>query len=179
MRLRKATPGEFPTIRAFYWRLIDRLSGTPSTIGWKKGIYPSDAFLKESLAAGELYVMDGPKGIWASVVANSRWNEGYEGQPWILNCTCDEVLVPHALGVAAEYQGQGIGKAVVRELIRMARQTGKRTIRLDILGGNIAAEKLYTSMGFQQIAEARMFYEDTGWTEFILYELPLEEKDRV
>ena len=47
-------------------------------------------------------------------------------------------------------------------------------MRLDILGTNAAAERLYTGMGFQFVQAKTMFYEDTGWTEYKLYEWPCE-----
>lgn len=42
----------FPEIRDFYWRLIDDMASVNDRIGWKKGIYPSDDFLIESLKKG-------------------------------------------------------------------------------------------------------------------------------
>ena len=43
-------------------------------------------------------------------------------------------------------------------------------IRLDVLGGNIPAEKAYTRMGFVYRGTINMFYEDTGWTGYRLFE---------
>lgn len=48
-----------------------------------------------------------------------------------------------------------------------------KAIRLDVLGGNIPASKLYESMGFKYIETLKLFYEDTGLTDFLLYELVL------
>ena len=56
----------------------------------------------------------------------------------------------------------------------LARRTGKQAVRLDILGTNRAAERLYTGMGFQFVQAKTLFYEDTGWTEYKLYEWPCE-----
>lgn len=41
------------------------------------------------------------------------------------------------------------------------------------LGGNVPAEKLYTRMGFQYMDTLQMYYEDTGWTDYELYEYVL------
>lgn len=83
------------------------------------------------------------------------------------------MLVPHALGVKADAQNRGVGKCVVEDIIEIARASDRDTIRLDILSGNAAAERLYTKMGFKYVQEKDMFYEDTGWTKFIMYELVL------
>lgn len=46
-------------------------------------------------------------------------------------------------------------------------------MRLDILGTNAGAERLYTGMGFRFVQARTLFYEDTGWTEYRLFEYPL------
>ena len=43
----------------------------------------------------------------------------------------------------------------------------------DILSGNDAAERLYTRAGFQFVQAKPMFYEDTGWTEYKMFDLNL------
>ena len=50
---------------------------------------------------------------------------------------------------------------------------GKKAVRLDILGTNAGAERLYTGMGFRFVQARTLFYEDTGWTEYRLFEYPL------
>ena len=45
-----------------------------------------------------------------------------------------------------------------------------KAIRLDVLKGNLPAEKLYTGLGFKYLHTLKMFYEDTGWTDYELYE---------
>lgn len=54
-----------------------------------------------------------------------------------------------------------------------ARNNQQKAIRLDVLGGNVPAEKFYTQIGFQYMDTLQMYYEDTGWTEYRLYEYVL------
>lgn len=105
---------------------------------------------------------------------NSDTNEGYAGVPWRVDCADGDVLIPHALAVSPALQGQGIGREVVAQVQALARRTGKQAVRLDILGINGAAERLCTGMGFQFVQAKTLFYEDTGWTEYKLYEWPCE-----
>ena len=77
------------------------------------------------------------------------------------------------LGVHNDFAGQGYAKNMVRYAIALGREKGLKAIRLDVLKGNIPAEHLYESMGFQYIDTVRLFYEDTGRVEFKLYELAL------
>lgn len=111
--------------------------------------------------------------MYACVILNSAGNEGYRDVQWSIDCGENEVLIPHALAVAPSEQGQGIGTQLVNEIIRFARSEAKKAIRLDILGTNISAEKLYTKCGFFFIEAKQLFYEDTGLTEYKMYELKL------
>ena len=52
----------------------------------------------------------------------------------------------------------------------MAADRGMKAIRLDVLEGNLPAEKLYQKVGFQYAGSLNIFYEDTGWADFNLYE---------
>ena len=49
MIFQKAKIEEFENIKQFYWNLIDEMKDENDKIGWKKGIYPTDEFLIESL----------------------------------------------------------------------------------------------------------------------------------
>lgn len=175
MKLCQAAPKDLDAVRDFYWNTIDLMQGRSDTVGWIKGVYPSEELLRESLSRGELYVLPGQTGYDAAVVLNSRWNAGYEGLSWAVDCSADEVLVPHALAVFPPLQRRGIGREVVADILEIARRQQKKAVRLDILAGNLAAERLYTSMGFSFAAAKELFYEDTGLTLFRLYEFPIYE----
>ena len=69
--------------------------------------------------------------------------------------------------------GKGIGKIVVKNILDIAKAEHKKAVRLDVLGACKAAECLYTSCGFQFVEAKQMFYEDTGWTEYKMFELNL------
>lgn len=176
MHLTPAKPCEFEAIRKFYWDLIDAMKDRSDTVGWKKGIYPSDSFLKSSLDNGELYVIRDGSGYAASVIVNSLCNEDYEGVVWGKECDPGKVIVPHALAVRPDLHGQGTGKTVVGDILQLGRNMKKESVRLDILTGNTAAIRLYESTGFRFVQEKSMFYEDTGRTVFLLYECILTGK---
>lgn len=173
MELRRAKTDEYEQIHGFYWELIDLMQNRTDTVGWKKGIYPADDFLRESINNGEMFVLKKDSSYAACVILNSKWNEGYNGITWGIDCRKDDILIPHALGVHPRFQNMGTGKKVVNDIICFAREQEKKTIRLDILNGNIAAERLYTGAGFRFVQAKQMYYEDTGRTEFKMFELIL------
>ena len=170
MIIRKAEEGRFEEIRGFYHSLIDAMAGATAYVGWKKDIYPSPEFLAESIKNGEMYYIAENGRIAAAMVLSHEYNEGYRRFHWQTEASDDEILVIHALGVHPDFGRMGYAKAMVREAIRLAEETGMKAIRLDVLEGNIPAEHLYTGFGFQYMATLKMYYEDTGWTNFMLYE---------
>ena len=52
----------------------------------------------------------------------------------------------------------------------MAENSGIRAIRLDVLKGNLPAEKVYLKMGFRYVDTLPMYYEDTGITDYKAFE---------
>lgn len=173
MIFQKADIGEFSLIKGFYWNLIDTMKAQKEKIGWEKGIYPTDDFLKYSLLNGELFTLKKNDKLCASVILNHACNEGYKDVPWRFAFQAGDVLIPHALAVSPAQQGTGVGTQIVEEILRYARSEHKKAVRLDILGANSIAEKLYTKCGFQFVQAKTLFYEDTGWTEYKIYELNL------
>lgn len=157
MIFEKANGNDYASVRAFYWKLIDEMQSENDKIGWKKGIYPSDDYLMHCLAKGELYKLTNDDKMYACVILNSAGNEGYQGVKWGIDCKENEVLIPHALAVAPSEQGQGIGTRLVNEIIRFARSEAKKAIRLDILGTNIPAERLYKKCGFHFVEAGQLF----------------------
>ena len=170
MTITKAKPNQAETVRAFYHSMIDAMAGSTVYVGWKKDIYPSPEFLADSIRRGELYTVLEKDQIVGAMVFNHEYNEGYRNFQWRTEADDSEIMVIHALGVHPNYAGKGYAKAMVQRAIDLARANGMKAIRLDVLEGNIPAEKLYIGFGFQYMATLKMYYEDTGWTNYKLYE---------
>ena len=170
LRIRRANPKEYEKVRDFYYLLIDAMEGAAFSPGWERDVYPAQEFLRSSLEKGELYVEEVDGQMAASMVVNHAYNEGYREAAWSFNAADSELLVVHALGVHPQFSRRGIAGRMARHVIAMAAQNGIKTVRLDVLEGNLPAEKAYTKVGFRYVETARMFYEDTGWTNYKLYE---------
>ena len=173
MNIRKATPEQYQDVRSFYHSMIDALAGFPHTVGWKKDIYPSPQFLKESIDAGNLFIATEKDTIIAAMILNHECNDSYLDYQWPTEAADTEITVIHALGVHPKYTRNGYAKQMVQFAIDTARADRQKVIRLDVLKGNIAAERLYAGLGFRYLHTLPMFYEDTGWTDFELYEYVL------
>ncbi len=163
-------PEEYTEVKAFYDDLIDAMENAEFKPGWEKDVYPSREMLEQALQAGELYIGREDGKIVACMIVNHQYNEGYHQVKWSVDVPDEKLLVIHALGVHPANGGRGLAKELVGHVIDLARKQGIKTIRLDVLGGNVPAEKAYTKMGFRYLQTLRMFYEDTGWTDYLAYE---------
>ena len=61
------------------------------------------------------------------------------------------------LAVQREYQGRGIGKALMKATIDHFRETGMRFARIETLEQNEKGQKFYPSLGFKEIGR-QIFY---------------------
>ncbi len=170
MDIKKADSDQYQAVRDFYYSLIDAIDGLEHTVEWKKDIYPSPDFIRESISNGNLYIGIEDEKIISAMVMNHECNEAYKEFPWPTIAEEDEISVIHALGVHPSQTRKGYASEMVKYAITTARENHQKVIRLDVLKGNIAAEKLYGSLDFQYLQTIQMFYEDTGWKDFMLYE---------
>ena len=98
-------------------------------------------------------------------------SEDYHDIHWAIPCHDGEVAVVHILAVTPAFQKQGIGNKIIQEAINLAKEKGKKAIRLDSMTSNTPAHHMYQKMGFQQRVQKEMYTENTGWTEFYFFEL--------
>ena len=166
----KANKDSFGEVQSFYHSLIDNLNPERRYVGWKKEVYPSSEFLRTSIDKGCLYICRDKRRIAGAMVLNHEYNKSYKNCRWHTAADDSELLVIHALGVHPDFNGKGYAKALVRDAIDVAGKSGMKAIRLDVLEGNIPAENLYAGFGFVYIDTVQMYYDDTGWTNFKLYE---------
>ena len=169
MVIRKAEADEYLRVRDFYYELIDHIGELEYTSKWKKGIYPEDTYLETSVSGGDLFLgLEGNR-VLAGMIVNTLANDSYAVGKWSIDCEPGEYMVIHILGVMPSETRKGHAKEMVRFALEYAKKAGMKAVRLDVLKGNRAAEGLYPSVGFVKADELQMYYEDTGWTDFILY----------
>jgi ribosomal-protein-alanine N-acetyltransferase len=62
------------------------------------------------------------------------------------------------LSVSASRHRQGLGSALLRETLRVARESGARHLFLEVRPSNVAGIALYERFGFRRVAERRGYY---------------------
>lgn len=173
MKITKAETAQYGDVRAFYHTLTDAMSELPYGAGWIKDVYPAPEYLRDSIGAGELYVGTEGDMIVSAMILNGRCNESYRAFTWPTEAGDGEVAVIHALGVHPSRFRRGYAAEMVKYAVELARRNGRKVIRLDVLKGNLPAERLYSGLGFRYLHTLPMYYEDTGWTDYELYEYRL------
>lgn len=176
LEVRMARSEESDAVIRFYYDLIEAMesiSEKDGKPGWQKGIYPSESFICESIERHTLWI--GMKGgrIAAAMVLNQDCADAYGRVKWQVEAEPGEMAVIHAFGVAASCQRQGVARDMLSHIIRLCGQENRKAIRLDVLRRNYPAIRLYEAAGFVRVDMVKLFYEDTGLTEFYLYEYVL------
>lgn len=71
--------------------------------------------------------------------------------------TADTVMI-NGLGVIPEFRGQGFGRAILREVLRLTQTGGVTIARLEVDSSNVTALNLYKGEGFQEIGRTDYFH---------------------
>ncbi|USF29906.1 [Ribosomal protein S18]-alanine N-acetyltransferase [Clostridium sp. MD294] len=73
------------------------------------------------------------------------------------------------VAVLPEYRKQGIGNALIEQIIRIAEEYEMIGITLEVRISNIAAQKLYIKYGFRPEGFRKNYYEDTKEDAVIMW----------
>ncbi|HLS41816.1 MAG TPA: ribosomal protein S18-alanine N-acetyltransferase [Paenalcaligenes sp.] len=63
------------------------------------------------------------------------------------------------IGVSPEYQGQGVGRALMAEVEQRLANKGLATIVLEVRRSNLQAQRFYTQQGFAQVGLRKNYYD--------------------
>ena len=68
----------------------------------------------------------------------------------------EDVLPMDGIAVAEDARGAGVGRALLAEIVAIARRAGKRAVRLDVIDTNPRAKALYLRCGFVEEGRRRL-----------------------
>lgn len=173
INLRKAKIEESEAILKFYQNMIDSIKGTEFKPKWGED-YPNLEFIESSIKKQELYIYTKEKAIIACVVLNNRFDPEYENIDWMIDAEPQEIVIIHAFAVTSDFAGKGIGKEIFNKVKDNALKDNQKTIRLDIINGNVGAQKVFEKFGFEYIDTVEIFHDIVGLEKFHLYEYLLK-----
>ncbi|MBD1885492.1 MULTISPECIES: ribosomal protein S18-alanine N-acetyltransferase [Microcoleus] len=73
------------------------------------------------------------------------------------------------LAIHPRFQGQGLGQALLWDLLKKAHYRELERATLEVRSSNLTAISLYQKFGFQEAGRRRGYYEDTGEDALILW----------
>ena len=170
MILQQATLTDYESVLAFYEDVIERTPHIDIYARWSKGRHPTPAGIHTFIGEGSLYLHRIDDVILGAMVVTMYQGEDYHAIKWAQDVTDDDVAVIHMLAVSPDCQGQGIGAGMVKAAILLARERGKKSIRLDALPSNTPGHRLYERLGFEYRGKQHLYAENTGWTDFFFFE---------
>lgn len=174
LTIRKARPDETEAVRAFYHRLITEMRDAPFFPQWEIDVYPTDTYLNQAVLRGEMYIGLCGEEIACSMALSRDMDEDCSALCWLTNAAADEIMVVHVLCVLPAFSRRGFGKALVRHAQQESRALGCKSLRLDVLEGNLPAERLYTSLGFRYVGPVRTVFSEDDFLDFRMFECPLD-----
>ena len=147
---RKAVPSDAAAIAAIYERIHDGEEAGRSSIGWRRGVYPTLATAERAIAEGEMYVSEHEGVLYAAGRINQKQEEVYYEVPWLYPAEDSEVLVLHTLVVDPPYAGRGEGSGFIAFYEELARSMGCTVLRMDTNERNEKARRLYKRLGYRE-----------------------------
>ena len=164
---------DLETVKEHYINVIKNTPEIEQYARWAYGKHPTDEGLRSYIENGEMYLLT-DRGIVAGMVAFvMHQGPDYETVPWAERLENDQVATLHLLAVCPEYQGRALGITILELADELAKQQGKRAMRLDVLESNLPAQHMYEKAGYVYRGKQRWYAENTGWTNFLLYEKSL------
>ena len=151
--IRKATDKDIVGIVSLYDLVLKQEEAGLVTIGWQRGVYPTEDTARQSILRGDMYVCedDNANCISASAIINHIQIPSYTDGDWSIKADGDEVLVLHTLVVNPEEAKKGIGTAFVDFYEQMAKEKCCKTLRMDTQAKNVTARALYHRLGYTEI----------------------------
>ena len=173
MEFIKCVESHIPSVTEFYHKVIDYLETHTNYPFWSSE-HPSDEAIALAVRRGEQYacLIDGKV---AGAVSLSENPEGYyEAGEWSRSLSRGEYLSVHVLAVDSDFYNRGVGSFMIDGCVSVARKSGYKALRLDIVPKNTPAERLYRKKGFTYAGTKDLLRGYPQIPVFDLYELNLE-----
>ena len=164
---------DLETVKGHYINVIENTPEIDKTARWVYGKHPTDEALRSFIENGEMYLLADGGTVAGMVAIVMHQGTDYEDIPWTEKLENDQVATLHLLAVCPEYRGRALGNTILELAGELAKQQEKKAVRLDVLESNLPAQRMYEKVGFVHRGKQHWYAENTGWTDFLLYEKPL------
>lgn len=177
MFFRKATKTDVKDITDIYERVLDREETGETSVGWVRGVYPTENTVIESLKADELFVAILNEKVVAAARINRVQVPEYANAAWKYKADDNKVMVLHALAVDPLCAGRGIGSQFVKFYEEYAVKNNCPYLRMDTNERNKAARSLYKKLGFDEVGIVPCVFNGIEGVKLVCLEKCLINKD--
>lgn len=172
--IRKAAADDIPGIEAVYDRTHTTEEQGLTTIGWKRGVYPTRQTAEAALARNDLFVMTDDAGtVLGAVILNQQQVDVYAGAPWEFDAPPEQVMVMHTLVIDPICRGKGLGRTFEQFYVSYAKAQNCPYLRIDTNARNTAARQFYQNLGYREIAVRPCVFNGLADVNLVLLEKKL------
>lgn len=175
MTIRRAIAADIPFIAAIYEEIHTSEETGQATIGWVRGVYPTEVTAQAALKRDDLFVQEDGGEIVGAAIINRIQVDVYAGAAWQYPAEDDEVMVLHTLTIAPHAARRGYGRAFVAFYEEYAREQGCQYLRMDTNERNDRARAMYRALGYEEIGIAPTIFNGIAGVNLVLLEKSVEE----
>lgn len=169
--LKKCKISDVDRISKFYQYVCENTKNMEQFGKWIYGLHPTKKQIESYIKSGFMYSFEECGEILGAVAITPFQGNEHQDIDWQIICHNNEVSVVHLLAVNPGYQGCGIARKIMCNVIDIAKNNKSKAVRLDALSCNVPAHRLYQSIGFEKISICNWYTDNVGNAEFYLFEL--------
>jgi GNAT superfamily N-acetyltransferase len=160
LQVRQAQKEDIDTVRSILLATAKWLNEKGST-QWRGLLEGKDVHdTPKAIERGEVYLaeLEGkPAGMFVLWDKQTEWDKGLWGEE-----STGEYYYLHRITVERSFHGKGLGKELVKAAISVAKEDGKKEVRLDCIEANKYLNQFYPSCGFEFV---KTVYDHDGAAE--------------
>ena len=172
--IRKALEADIPAVAVIYDKLHTEEEAGRATIGWIRGVYPTEDTARQAFRRGDLFVQEDGGRIVGAAIINRQQVDVYAGAPWQYPAAPEAVTVLHTLVIDPCAKGKGCGRAFVRFYEDYARRTGSPFLRMDTNAKNTGARRFYEKLGYTEVGIVPCVFNGIAGVDLVLLEKKAE-----
>ena len=172
--IRSAESKDIDAVAAIFERIIDDEERGISTVGWKRGVYPTKATAETALAQGDLFVLEDGGRVVAAMRINHEQVPEYSSCRWEYLAGDDQIMVAHTLVVDPAAKGKGYGRQMVAFYEQYAKEHRCPCLRMDTNAINTRARALYKSLGYKEVGITPCVFNGIGQVNLVCLEKKIE-----
>jgi len=173
MNIRKACASDIPAVAAIYEQIHAEEEAGRASIGWVRGVYPTEETACAAVSRGDLFVMMQEDAVVGAAIINQAQCDGYETGAWRCPARDEEVMVLHTLVVSPLAAHNGYGRAFVSYYEEYARAAGCRYLRMDTNERNARARAMYKKLGYSEAGVIPTVFNGIDGVSLVLLEKAL------